>query len=82
MKDHLRELIKQGESATMRHSLAREYLQARVLEALQDKGVFMRWAFVGGTALRFLYALPRSSLSLMPIRHVAVNPPLRLFDAM
>lgn len=64
MKEHLRELIKQGESEAMRRSLAREYLQARVLEALQDKGVFMHWAFVGGTALRFLYSLPRFSEDL------------------
>jgi hypothetical protein len=44
--------------------LVREYLQARVLEALQHEGVFLRWAFVGGTALRFLFAIPRFSEDL------------------
>jgi hypothetical protein len=42
----------------------REYLQARVLESLRDTGVFLRWAFVGGTALRFLYSIPRFSEDL------------------
>jgi len=42
----------------------REYLQARVLESLQDTGVFLRWAFVGDTALRFLYSIPRFSEDL------------------
>ncbi len=64
MKEHLAELIKQGRDETMRRSLMREYLQARTLEALQEQGVFMRWAFVGGTALRFLYSLPRFSEDL------------------
>lgn len=44
--------------------MVREYLQARILEALQAKGVFTRWAFLGGTALRFLYDLPRYSEEL------------------
>ena len=44
--------------------MVREYLQARVLESLQDGGVFLRWAFVGGTALRFLYDIPRFSEDL------------------
>jgi hypothetical protein len=42
----------------------REYLQARILESLQDAGMFLRWAFVGGTALRFLFGLPRFSEGL------------------
>jgi len=31
---------------------------------LQDTGTFTRWAFVGGTALRFLFAMPRFSEDL------------------
>jgi hypothetical protein len=44
--------------------LAREYLQARILESLQDSGAFTRWVFLGGTALRFLYSMPRFSEDL------------------
>lgn len=47
-----------------RRNMAREFLQARVLLALQDHGAFADWAFVGGTALRFLYRLPRYSEDL------------------
>ena len=64
MKDYLRQLVEDGANAIARNGLAREYLQARVLETLQDEGVFMRWAFVGGTALRFLFSMPRFSEDL------------------
>lgn len=70
MKEHLKTLIQQGKDENTRRNMTREYLQARVLETLQDRGVYMRWAFVGGTALRFLYTLPRFSedldFSLLP----------------
>jgi len=45
----------------VRTCLVREYLQARILESLQDTGTFLRWALVGGTALRFLFSIPRFS---------------------
>lgn len=64
MKEYLRQLSAQAENDLSRGCLVREYLQARVLESLQDTGVFLRWAFVGGTALRFLYAIPRFSEDL------------------
>lgn len=64
MKDHLRQLTEGGPNDLARSCLAREYLQARVLESLQDAGAFTRWAFVGGTALRFLYSIPRFSEDL------------------
>lgn len=64
MKEYLRQLTEGGVNAIARNGLAREYLQARVLESLQDAGAFMRWAFVGGTALRFLYSIPRFSEDL------------------
>jgi hypothetical protein len=48
----------------MRRSVAREYLQRRILGTLQDQGVFAGWAFIGGTALRFLFGLPRYSKDL------------------
>ncbi len=64
MKEYLRQLTEGGANAITRNGLAREYLQARVLEALQEEGAFMRWAFVGGTALRFLFSIPRFSEDL------------------
>jgi hypothetical protein len=38
--------------------------QARILLSLQDHGAFANWAFLGGTALRFLFSLPRYSEDL------------------
>lgn len=64
MKEHLRQLVAQADNDIARACLAREYLQARVLETVQDAGVFVRWAFVGGTALRFLFGIPRFSEDL------------------
>jgi predicted nucleotidyltransferase component of viral defense system len=42
----------------------REYLQARILESLQERGAWRSVAFMGGTALRFLYRTPRFSEDL------------------
>lgn len=39
----------------------REYLQSLVLRSLHESEAFRPLAFVGGTALRFLYGLPRFS---------------------
>jgi hypothetical protein len=64
LKEYLRQLTQQETNDILRLCLVREYLQARVLESLQDNGVFLRWAFVGGTALRFLYSIPRFSEDL------------------
>ncbi len=64
MKEYLRQLTESAANPMARNALAREYLQARVLEALQEAGSFMRWAFVGGTALRFLFSIPRFSEDL------------------
>ena len=47
MKEYLRQLTEQADNDLARGCLAREYLQVRVLESLQDEGVFQRWAFVG-----------------------------------
>lgn len=64
MKDHLERLVATQETVSLKICVAREYLQARMLQILQESGVFMRWAFLGGTALRFLYAMPRYSEDL------------------
>lgn len=64
MKDYLIQIVSQQPNDFMKRSIAREYLQARILEALQDRGAFLKWAFVGGTAMRFLYGMPRYSEDL------------------
>jgi predicted nucleotidyltransferase component of viral defense system len=64
VKEYLRQLAGQEPNDILRRCLVREYLQARILESLQDNGVFLTWAFVGGTALRFLYSIPRFSEDL------------------
>ncbi|WP_419167544.1 nucleotidyl transferase AbiEii/AbiGii toxin family protein [Candidatus Palauibacter sp.] len=63
MRDHLRSLVRDVDPLRGRNIL-REYLQARVLEGLQRAGSFAVLAFQGGTALRFLYGLPRYSEDL------------------
>ncbi|MCA1754253.1 MAG: nucleotidyl transferase AbiEii/AbiGii toxin family protein [Spirochaeta sp.] len=64
MKEQLRELSETGKTVNEATLLVREYLQARILEALQRAGAFKHWAFLGGTALRFLFRLPRFSEDL------------------
>ena len=64
MKPLLMEILRDEGNDFRRRSTAREYLQARILLALQDHGAFTSWAFVGGTALRFLFQLPRYSEDL------------------
>jgi predicted nucleotidyltransferase component of viral defense system len=64
VKEYLRQLAAQGDNDLIRRCLVREYLQARILESFQDHGVFLRWVFLGGTALRFLYGIPRFSEDL------------------
>ena len=64
MKAHLIELAQQRADPTARQNAAREYLQARILTALQRAGAMIPLAFHGGTALRFLYGIPRYSEDL------------------
>lgn len=64
MKERIRELVAGAATTAQAALLVREYLQARILEALQRAGAFERWAFVGGTAVRFLYGIPRFSEDL------------------
>ena len=63
MKEHLRQLA--GVHGPLRgRNVAREYLQARILGALQRAGAMTSLAFHGGTSLRFLFGLPRYSEDL------------------
>ena len=64
MKDYLKQQIEKIQDTNLARCIVREYLQARTLECLQENGAFVNWAFVGGTALRFLYSMPRFSEDL------------------
>ncbi|MFP4473848.1 MAG: nucleotidyl transferase AbiEii/AbiGii toxin family protein [Candidatus Omnitrophota bacterium] len=64
MKDYAVSLTKEKEGADQKRNILREYIQSYVLSLLQKEGVFQAWAFVGGTALRFLHDLPRFSEDL------------------
>jgi len=64
VKQLLTNLLAEQSDPFLRRSVAREYLQARILLSLQDNGAFSNWAFIGGTALRFLFDLPRYSEDL------------------
>ena len=64
MKDYIKQLVERIKDNNLARCMTREYLQARVLEILQENDAFVNWAFVGGTALRFLYSMPRFSEDL------------------
>lgn len=64
MKNHLGQIIDDKQDNLLKRSTVREYLQARVLQGLQESGAFLNWVFHGGTALRFLYMIPRYSEDL------------------
>ena len=63
MKDHALQLVRRAPPGQGKNVL-REYLQARILETLQRQGATGALVFCGGTALRFLYDLPRYSEDL------------------
>lgn len=64
MKEYIRHILERVTDQNLGRLKIREYLQARLLQILQDNAAFMNWAFVGGTALRFLYFMPRFSEDL------------------
>ena len=67
MKQHLLELSQSVLSQSSQwnaRNVVREYLQARILEGLVRAGAMASLAFLGGTALRFLYGLQRYSEDL------------------
>ena len=64
MKEYLANLVQQTNSSLEGRNLAREYLQARILAALQRCGAMIPLAFHGGTALRFLFSHGRYSEDL------------------
>ncbi len=64
MKDHLAQLVRAHPTPAHGRNVTREYLQARILGALQRADAMIPLAFHGGTALRFLYASSRYSEDL------------------
>src|SRR5579885_3670945 len=64
MKEYFATLVHSQTSLAQRRNMMREYVQARMLGALQHAGAMVPLAFQGGTALRFLYGIPRYSEDL------------------
>ncbi len=64
MKDRLREILHGRAPGPAARNLVREFLQAKILAVLQSAGAMVPLAFQGGTALRFLYGIPRHSEDL------------------
>ena len=64
MKDHCLELVRKQSDPSVKYNVMREYAQAYVLKLMQEAGALQSYAFLGGTALRFLYDLPRFSEDL------------------
>ncbi len=61
MKDHLLEILEKEKRESNKLNVMREYLQSYILKILQENNFFNNAAFLGGTALRFVYDLPRYS---------------------
>lgn len=64
MKDYLRDLVRGTPDGLRARLMVREYLQARLLQHMQEAGAFTTWAFLGGTCLRFLFNMARFSEDL------------------
>jgi hypothetical protein len=64
VKDYLVARVQAAVNPVHGRNVAREYLQARLLGALQRAGALIPLAFHGGTALRFLFAAQRYSEDL------------------
>jgi hypothetical protein len=64
VKEYLSQLVRAAPTPAHGRNVTREYLQARILGALQRAGAMIPLAFHGGTALRFLYNSQRYSEDL------------------
>ena len=64
MKERALALVRETAEPGQALNRLREYLQVLVLRSLHECEAFRPLAFAGGTALRFLYALPRFSEDL------------------
>ena len=79
MRDHLIQVVGRG-SPDERRNLAREYAQIYMLRLLHEARAFAHLAFVGGTALRLLFSMPRFSEDLDFSYAPARRPPEPTFD--
>lgn len=65
MKEYAMQIVRQaasrGRPAAYQEALMREYIQLQVLKELEQAGAFSQVAFMGGTALRFIYGSQRFS---------------------
>jgi predicted nucleotidyltransferase component of viral defense system len=64
MRDYAIELAQKAESPADKLNILREYLQAFVMRSLHESEAYTCLSFVGGTALRFAFDLPRFSEDL------------------
>ena len=64
MKEVLQDKISKYKTNSEKYNYLREYLQLLILKIIEEKGYFQNIAFVGGTAVRILYDLPRFSEDL------------------
>jgi len=64
MKEEILRIIGETRNDLAAWNKTREYLQARILGIMQETGAMIPLAVCGGTALRFLYSLPRFSEDL------------------
>jgi len=85
MKDYALELASQQSGHNAKLNILREYTQAYILRIMYGEGVFRTTAFVGGTALRFLYGLPRFSedldFSLVKESKILFEPLIRKIES-
>lgn len=61
MKDNALSLVADVIEPAKKLNLLREYIQAYILRSLHESEAFVNLSFVGGTALRFAFNLPRFS---------------------
>ena len=64
MKEEALSLVSDVPDPGLRLNLLREYVQTCVLRSLHESEAFLSLSFVGGSALRFLFSLPRFSEDL------------------
>jgi len=64
MKDEMLAIVKNVKDPAQKLNILREYIQALALRSLHESEAFNCLSFVGGTALRFVFNLPRFSEDL------------------
>ncbi len=64
MKDEALAIARGATDPAQKLNLLREYIQVLTLRSLHESEAFVSLAFVGGTALRFVFSLPRFSEDL------------------